>query len=201
MKFKIPLALIIARFFIGVLIVVLSSIAIDYYKTIVIALLAIGLLTDVFDGIIARHLNVSTQKLRRLDSTVDQLFFTAVIAATYIKHPEFYHTHWIKITMLIGIELLTYAISFLKFKKEIATHSIGAKIWTLFLFATLIDVIVEGNSILLFEVFFWIGIATRLEIIAIILILKNWTNDVPTFIHAIKLRQNKPIKRNKLFNG
>lgn len=201
MKYKIPFALIIARFFIGVLIIILSCIEVEYYKTIVISLLAIGLLTDVFDGIIARHLNVSTEKLRRWDSTVDQLFFTAVIIATYIKYPEFYQTHWLKIALLVAIEALTYAVSFLKFKKEIATHSIGAKVWTLFLFATLVDVIVEGNSTLLFELFFWIGIITRLEIIAIILILKKWTNDVPTFYHALQLRNNKPIKRNKMFNG
>lgn len=201
MKYKIPIALIILRFFIGVLIIVLSCIKIEYYKTIVISLLTIGLLTDIFDGIIARRLNVSTQKLRRWDSTVDQLFFTAVIFATYIKYPEFYESNWIKIALLIAVEVLTYSFSFLKFKKEIATHSIGAKVWTLFLFATLVDIIVEGKSTILFELFYWIGILTRFEIIAIILILKSWTNDVPTFYHALKLRQNKPIKRNKLFNG
>lgn len=201
MKYKIPFALIITRFFIGVLIILLSCIKVEYYKTIVISLLAIGLLTDVFDGIIARYLNVSTQKLRRWDSTVDQLFFISVIIATYIKYPEFYESNWVKIALLVAIEGLTYVVSFLKFKKEIATHSIGAKVWTLFLFGTLIDVIVEGNSTMLFELFFWIGIVTRLEIISIILILKSWTNDVPTFYHAIQLRQNKSIKRNKLFNG
>ncbi|WP_432670007.1 CDP-alcohol phosphatidyltransferase family protein [Flavobacterium sp. SM2513] len=195
------MALIIARFFIGIIIVILSCVEVEYYKTIVISLLAIGVLTDVFDGIIARRLNVSTQSLRRWDSTVDQLFFISVIAATYLKYPEFYEVHWVKIALLVGIELLTYLVSFLKFKKEIATHSIGAKIWTLFLFATLVDVIIEGNSTVLFELFFWIGMLTRLEIISIILILKTWANDVPTFVHALKLRQGKPIKRNRLFNG
>lgn len=201
MKYKIPMALIIARFFIGIIIVILSCVEVECYKTIVISLLAIGVLTDVFDGIIARRLNVSTQSLRRWDSTVDQLFFISVIAATYLKYPEFYEVHWVKIALLVSIELMTYVVSFLKFKKEIATHSIGAKIWTLFLFTTLVDVIIEGNSMVLFELFFWIGMLTRLEIISINLILKTWTNDVPTFVHALKLRQGKPIKRNRFFNG
>ena len=82
-----------------------------------------------------------------------------------------------------------------------ATHSIGAKIWTLLLFATLIQIILECQSILLFNICFWLGLLTRLEIIAIILILKKWTNDVPTFYHSIKLRQEKEIKRHKIFNG
>jgi CDP-diacylglycerol--glycerol-3-phosphate 3-phosphatidyltransferase len=48
---------------------------------------------------------------------------------------------------------------------------------------------------------FWIGILTRVEVIAILLVLKEWTNDVPTLYHAVRLRQNKLIRRNKFFNG
>jgi hypothetical protein len=99
------------------------------------------------------------------------------------------------------MEALTYLISFLKFRKEIATHTIGAKIWTLLLFATLIQIILQCESSVLFEFCFWVGLATRLEIIAIILTLKEWANDVPTVYHSVRLRQGKAIKRNKIFNG
>ncbi|HLV46549.1 MAG TPA: CDP-alcohol phosphatidyltransferase family protein, partial [Flavobacterium sp.] len=154
-----------------------------------------------FDGIIARQLNISTPKLRRLDSTIDQLFFISVAIATYIQCPDFFKENILKLTILIGAEALTYLICFIKFRKEIATHSIGAKIWTLTLFATLIQIILQCQSSVLFNICFWVGLATRLEIIAIILTLKKWTNDVPTFYHALKLRQNKEIKRHKMFNG
>ncbi|ASW75464.1 CDP-alcohol phosphatidyltransferase [Chryseobacterium piperi] len=201
MKNKIPTLLILFRFIIGLVIIYLSLIQIDHYQTIIVILLSIGLLTDIFDGIIARQLNISTQKLRRLDSTVDQIFFISVIVATYIQCPTFFKANMYKLIILIAFEALTYLTSFLKFKKEIATHSIGAKIWTLILFATLIQIILQCESILLFNLCFWVGLLTRIEIIAIILILKKWTNDVPTFYHALKLRQGKTIKRNKLFNG
>ncbi|MCU7549576.1 CDP-alcohol phosphatidyltransferase family protein [Chitinophagaceae bacterium LB-8] len=201
MKTKIPETLIFSRLVIGLTIVVLSNFHVDHYKTIAITLLTVGLLTDIFDGIIARHLNISTQILRRLDSTVDQIFFICVAVSTYIQCPDFYSNNAVKLTILIGFEALTYLISFLKFRKEIATHSIGAKIWTLLLFATLIQIIVECQSNVLFNLCFWVGLLTRLEIIAIILTLKNWTNDVPSFYHSIKLRHNKEIKRLKIFNG
>jgi CDP-diacylglycerol--glycerol-3-phosphate 3-phosphatidyltransferase len=103
--------------------------------------------------------------------------------------------------ILVATEALTYLLCFLKFKKEIATHSIGAKIWTLLLCASLIEVMLQCQSGLLFMLCFWVGIVTRLEIAGIILALKEWTNDVPTFYHALKLRKGKEIKRNKLFNG
>jgi phosphatidylglycerophosphate synthase len=198
---KIPIALIYTRLFIGPALIVLSIFEVENYKWIAVSLLTIGLLTDIFDGIIARKLSISTQKLRRLDSNVDQVFFVSVAVATYIQCPVFFKSNSLFLGILVGFECLTYLVSFLKFKKEIATHSIGAKIWTLFLFATLIQVIVQCQSIVLFGLCFWIGIVTRLEIIVIVLILKQWTNDVPTFFHAIQLRNGREIKRNKFFNG
>ena len=201
MKTKIPIALIFSRLIIGLTIIVLSIIRVHNYKAIAITLLTVGLLTDIFDGIIARQLNVSTQKLRRLDSSIDQIFFISVAIAVYIQCPDFFKVNALKLTVLLGLEGMTYVISFLKFKKEIATHSIGAKIWTLLLFATLIEIILRCQSATLFNICFWIGILTRLEIIAIILTLKKWTNDVPTFYHSLKLRHNKEIKKHKIFNG
>lgn len=198
---KIPITLIYTRLIIGLLIILLSILSIENYKIVAISLLTIGLLTDIFDGIIARKLNISTQRLRRLDSTIDQIFFISVVIATYIQSPEFFKLNAIKLMVLFGFESLTYLICFLKFKKEIATHSIGAKIWTLFIFATLVQIIFQGESYLFFNICFWFGVLTRLEIIAIILTLKKWTNDVPTIYHAVQLRQGKEIKRHKIFNG
>ncbi|WP_177763527.1 CDP-alcohol phosphatidyltransferase family protein [Flavobacterium sp. I3-2] len=198
---KIPIALIFLRFNLGFILLYFSYIKIDHYNYIAILLITIGLLSDVFDGIIARKLNISTKLLRRLDSSIDQIFFIYVIVATYLQYPLFFKENWIWLILLISSEVLTYVVSFIKFKKEIATHSIGAKIWTLFLFATLVEITYSGNSVVLFQLCFWIGIITRLEIIAIILILKKWTNDVPSVFAAIRLRKGKEIRRNKLFNG
>ena len=198
---KLPLALIYSRLAIGLTIIVLSILKTDNYKVIAVIFFSVGLLTDIFDGIIARRLNISTQTLRRLDSTVDQVFFISFAVATYIQCPDFFNDNYIKLIILFGIEGLAYLICFLKFRKEIATHSIGAKIWTLFLFASLVQIILQCQSDILFNICFWFGLLTRLEIIAIILTLRKWTNDVPTIYHALQLRQGKEIKRHKMFNG
>lgn len=198
---RMPIVLIYSRLIIGLLLIYFAYRNIHNYKIYAIILLSIGLLIDIFDGIIARKLQVSTQKLRRLDSTIDQVFFISVVIATYIQCPQFFRMNKLMLLLLFGLETLTYIISFFKFKKEIATHSIGAKVWTLFLFATLIEVIANCNSTTIFYICFWIGIITRLEIIAIILTLKTWTNDVPSIYHALQLRRGKVIKRHKLFNG
>ena len=201
LKYKIPITLIYSRLCIGFGMIILSSIRVNHYSFIAISFLTIGLLTDVFDGIIARQLKISSPHLRRLDSTVDQVFFVSAIIATYIQSPVFFKSNAAALFILFGIESITYIVCYIKFRKEIATHSIGAKIWTLLLFAALAEVIIYGKSAYLFTICLWVGIISRLEIIAIILCLKTWTNDVPTLYHAIKLRKGKEIKRNKLFNG
>lgn len=195
------MALILSRLVTGIVLAVLSFLAPPYFNWIAIILISYGLLSDIFDGIIARQVNVSNEKLRRLDSSADQFFFICTAVAAYIYVPSFFENNWLKISLLLGVEALCYLVSFIKFRKEVATHSIGAKIWTLFLFATLVQVIAQGQSILLFEICFWTGILSRAEIIAILLTLKKWTNDVPSIVHAFQLRKEKPIKRNKLFNG
>src|SRR6185312_16728899 len=198
---KLPITLIYSRLIIGLIIILLSISEVDNYKFIAIVLFSIGLLTDIFDGIIARRLDISSQTLRRLDSTIDQFFFISFAIATYIKCPDFFKANSLKLIILLGFEGLTYLVCFLKFRKEIATHSIGAKIWTLLLFATLVQIILQCQSVILFGICFWVGLLTRLEIVAIILILKKWTNDVPTFYHSLRLRQGKEIKLYKMFNG
>ena len=197
----IPYHLIFLRLIIGFVMILLSYFKVANYAFISITLLSIGLVTDIFDGIIARILKVSNEKLRRLDSNVDQVFFISVVIATYIQCSSFFIENRIWLFILIGFEIATYLLSYLKFRKEIATHSLGAKVWTLLLFATLVQLMYSCSSTILFQFCFWVGILTRLEIIAIVLILRKWTNDVPSVFAAIKLRKGKEIKRNDLFNG
>lgn len=200
MKRHIPNILIVSRLAIGFIIIALAIFPDDSYRMAILALLTIGLLTDIFDGIIARRLGIATERIRRLDSSVDQVFFISAGIATYLLCPGFFERNGVKLILLLSVEALTYIISFLKFRKEIATHSWGAKFWTLILFATLVQIVLTCDSTVLFEICFWVGILTRLEIVGIILALKSWTNDVPTLYHAIRLRNNKEIKRYKMFN-
>lgn len=198
---KVPLLLIYSRLAIGLSIVVASLLQIEHYSTIAVILFSIGLLTDIFDGIIARRLGVSTTGLRRLDSTIDQVFFICFAVATYIQCSGFFKSNSTKLVILLSAEALIYAVCFLKFRKEVATHSIGAKLWTLTLFATLVQVMLQCTSGVLFSICFWLGLLTRLEIVAILFVLRKWTNDVPSLYHAVQLRRGKAIKRHKLFNG
>jgi CDP-diacylglycerol--glycerol-3-phosphate 3-phosphatidyltransferase len=166
-----------------------------------VILMIVGLLTDVFDGIIARKLQVSTEKLRRLDSFIDQIFWLLILTATCISCPEFLYHHYIELLVILGVEAIAYLISYIRFKKEVATHAIASKIWTLTILASIIQIMLHCNPGVLFQVCFYTGLATRLEIILIVCIIRQWYNDVPSVYHAVLLRNGREIKRNKLFNG
>lgn len=197
---NLPFILIYSRILIGFLIISLAFTEFQSRDLLIAILMFIGLLTDVFDGIIARKLNVSSEKLRIWDSNVDQFFWLSIIASIFYLKLEYIQPILIPIGILIGLEALTYIISYFKFKKPIATHSILAKFWTLTLLFFLTELILYSTT-KSFVVCLWLGIVSRTEIILIILMLKKWTTDVPSLWVVKKINSGKKIKKNKLFNS
>jgi len=193
--------LVYLRLLLGLVILVLAILQLAYARNIIIALITIGLISDILDGIIARRLGISTEKLRRLDSAIDQAFWIMILIGTCIISPAFYQQHYIQLIAIIILECIAYIFSYVKFRKEVVTHAILSKIWTLSMFATIIQAIATGNSGSLFHLCFYLGIITRLEIILILSLLHSWANDVPSLYHALQLRRVKDIKRSKWFNG
>ncbi len=198
---NIPKALIYSRLVTGAVILLLAIMQPPYCRPIIITLISLGLFSDIVDGIIARRMGISSEKMRRLDSTIDQVFWVLVIIGTCIISPAFYKEHLYQLLTIIILEFSTYGLSYIKFRKEVATHAILSKIWTLSMFATIIQAIAMGSTGILFTISFYLGFITRLEILLILIVLKHWTNDVPSLYHAVQIRAGKNIKRSKWFNG
>lgn len=198
---NIPFLLIYSRILIGIIIGILAFYKIENYSIWIVILMSFGLITDIFDGIIARKLNASTEKLRIWDSNVDQFFWLIVIGSIFYLKIDFIKESIIWVVVIISLEILCYLVSYFKFKKSIATHSILAKLWTLTLLGFLIDLVLNGTSYIPFIICVVLGIVSRIEIILIILKLNKWTTDVPSILSVSKLNQGIQIKKNKLFNS
>jgi CDP-diacylglycerol--glycerol-3-phosphate 3-phosphatidyltransferase len=186
---QIPFLLIYSRILIAVIIGFLAVSEADDQAEWIVSLMIFGLLTDVFDGIIARKLNVSTEKLRIWDSNVDQFFWIVVIGSIFYLKLGFIKENLFWIGLVVFLEVLSYLISYGKFKRSIATHSILAKIWTLSLLAFLIDLALNSSSNIPFMICIGLGILSRMEIILIILRLNKWTTDVPSIFAVSKLNR------------
>ena len=184
---KIPLLLVWCRLLLGFLILAGSFYAVPYWRIYALTGLALGLLTDVFDGILARRMGVDTEHLRRLDSAVDLLFFLAVGLALAVQSFGFFREHAVEMVWLLGAEALTYLVGFLKFRKEMALHTWGAKLWSVVLVVTLAQLIWMGEAPVLFAICFWVGIITRGEMLLLVLVLQKWAHDVPHVGAALRL--------------
>ncbi len=188
---KVPLVLVWSRLVLGILILAGSFYAVPYWRVYALVGLTLGLLTDVFDGIIARRLGVATERLRRLDSAVDLIFFLAVGLALAVQSFSFFGEHAVEIVWLLGAEALTYLVGFLKFRKEMALHTWGAKLWSVILVVTLAQLIWTGDAPVLFALCLWVGLVTRGEMLLIILVLQKWAYDVPHLGAALRLNRER----------
>ncbi|WP_459212157.1 CDP-alcohol phosphatidyltransferase family protein [Aquimarina rhabdastrellae] len=196
-----PFLLVYNRIIFGILIGILAIYKIENYPIWIVILMSLGLITDIFDGIIARRMNISTEKLRVWDSNVDQFFWIVIIVSVFYLRIDFVLAHMLWIGSVIGLELMSYVISYIKFKKTIATHSILAKFWTISLLWFLIDLTLNATSQIPFFVCIILGIILRIEINLIIIKLKKWTTDVPSIFAVSKINKGIPIKKSKLFNS
>jgi CDP-diacylglycerol---glycerol-3-phosphate 3-phosphatidyltransferase len=193
--------LIISRVIIGIIIFLLVVSNNQESRIILFWLIIVGFLTDFFDGYIARLLGISNQKLRRLDTLVDRVFWLSILCAVWIISSSYIKTKMYWIILVLVLEIINYLISYIRFRKEISTHAILSKLWAVTLVLGFCDLVLNGQSKYLFDLTILFGIISRLDTGLIMLILPRWDHDIPSFYHAIKIRKGKEIKRIKLFNG
>jgi len=195
-----PYILISLRFILAPVILSLSYFIGEKSRFLILVLMYFGLLTDIFDGIIARKAGVSTEKLRRLDSQTDMVFWLSLGFAAYFLNPDLIKDEWIGVVIILGMEVLCYIVSWLKFGKETCTHAFLSKMWGLSLlvaFTYLIGFQQAGWSFYLSVI---LGFIAHIDVIMIILILPKWQYDVPSSYHAWKIRKGKKRRKSVLFN-
>ena len=155
-------------------------------------------LSDIFDGIIARRLGVSTTNLRKADSTVDLIFWLASMTALYFLRPDDVMRNFIIIWYGIAAEIIEQLICLLRFHRLTATHARSAKFMGLCLLTGMIIMALGGSSV----VAFWIiGIGITVSVFdgsAIVVLLPYWEADVPSAWEAWRLRQGLPVRRHWL---
>ncbi|MGB0177735.1 MAG: CDP-alcohol phosphatidyltransferase family protein, partial [Owenweeksia sp.] len=129
MKFNIPQLLIMVRFIMAPLMLISAWNYQSRATWFIITLLYLGFISDIFDGIIARHRGESSQKLRRMDSQVDMVFWLSAGFSLWFIAPDIISENKAGILMIFLMEASCYAVSLLKFGKETCTHAWLSKFW------------------------------------------------------------------------
>jgi phosphatidylglycerophosphate synthase len=159
-------------------------------------LLALGVLSDIFDGVLARKFNVVTPNLRLWDSRCDLVFWLCAVIGLHVLWPEMWATTWMMVVVISLLEITTRAISHIRFGKEASTHHLMSKIFTLSLWALLTQGFLSGQTGLVFWISFALGVISQLEAIAIMAILPNWAFDVKSVLVALALRAQSRSPKN-----
>jgi CDP-diacylglycerol--glycerol-3-phosphate 3-phosphatidyltransferase len=141
--------------------------------------------------VLARRLGVATERLRRLDSVVDTVFYLCALVAAHVRSPELVRTHLPALCALIALELVRYVFDFRKFGKEASYHMWSSKVWGLLLFAGMWSLLVQRSGGWPVRLAIAWGMLADVEGLAISIALRRWRTDVPTLLHALRIRRGE----------
>lgn len=178
---KAPLRLIQFRLALAFIIPLVSVIQPVGVHPVVVVLIVLGVLSDIFDGVIARKLNVVTDKIRKLDSNVDVLFTIGVLASAFLLRTRI-TDHIFEILTIVGLEAFTYLCYWLKFKKQPSNHSYLTKAFGVVLFVNFC-LMIGWNNFFLLKALMVISILSYIDGFAILIKLKKWKPDNKSIFH------------------
>ncbi|MEL6907217.1 MAG: CDP-alcohol phosphatidyltransferase family protein [Planctomycetota bacterium] len=150
----------------------------------------LAILSDVYDGKLARRFGVATEGLRRADSIADDLFAYASLATFWIAEPGIVSEHGWGLIALIALDLLRVPLDWWRFGKRSSYHATSMRAFGLSLIPVGVLLMMRGDV----HGFLWLALAlgawAEVEGALMTLILPRWTVDVRHIGVALALRRD-----------
>lgn len=182
-----PLSLTIGRAVLGLM---LLADAMDGKTGIWFAVgLAVGILSDIFDGILARRIGVDTPWLRELDSRIDVFFLVCIALSSWRAHADVIAAFSAPLLSMLLVYLLSLGIPWIKFRRLPSYHAYSAKLAGLALFFAALELFAYGEGGRLLWGAIIITLISHLDRIAITLLLPHWQPDVAGVWQAWTMRR------------
>lgn len=167
-----------------------------------------ALVSDIFDGILARRWGCDTAGVRLFDSIADTVFYLCVGVALWIGYPAILHANLTLLLALMAAEALRFTFDVIKFGKPASYHSYLAKGWGLLLAVTVVSIFAFAGGSVLMPLALWVGIACNLQDLFLSAILPSWQRDIKTIPAGLRLRRNlqaavhvRPTNANKAIHA
>jgi phosphatidylglycerophosphate synthase len=156
-----------------------------------------ALLSDIFDGVLARRWHCDTAAIRLFDTLADTFFYLWTAWALWLASPAIWRQNAALLAVVVAMEILHAAFDLAKFGRPASYHSYLAKTWGLVLASGVITAFAlhRGNALLTLAL--WIGLACKLEGIAMSLILPTWHRDIKTLAAAWRIRRQQTVSQVK----
>ncbi len=156
----------------------------------------IAVLSDIFDGIIARRLGVSTANLRQADSWADVALYVCVAAAAWWVHQDIVLAFRVPLLVVVAAQALWWLVNLVKYGKPASYHTYSAKLWGITLVAATLSLFGFNSGGIALWIAILVGIVHTLEEIVMTLLLPSWQHDVLSLAHALRLRRELSTTQN-----
>src|SRR3984957_21349367 len=74
-----------------------------------------ALVSDIYDGVLARRWRCDTAGVRLFDSMADTVFYLFTAVALWVNQPRLCRSYWELLVALLGLEGARFAFDFVKF--------------------------------------------------------------------------------------
>lgn len=162
------------------------------------AMVLTALLSDIYDGVLARRWKCDTAGVRLFDSMADNIFYLGCGASLWMRQPLLMRSFAVLIGIVLGIEALKFAFDLIKFGKPTSYHSYLSKSWGLVLATTVVMTFATHMVLALriaWSVAMMLGVACCGEGLTISIIMPEWRHDLKTLWRALEVRREILLDR------
>jgi len=157
-----------------------------------------ALLSDIFDGVLARRWGSDSPGVRLFDSMADTVFYLCAALALWLTRPEVLRHNWRLLGAVLLLEAARFAFDFAKFGKASSYHSYLAKTWGLAMAVAVTAAFSTGRANGLLPLALGLGVLCNLEGLAMSAVLPIWRHDVKGLSAAWRVRTTENASRTPL---
>ena len=148
-----------------------------------------ALVSDIFDGVLARRWGCDTAGVRLFDSMADTVFLFMHGVALWVSQPQLWRSNGWLLAALLGMEAVRFGFDFAKFGKPASYHSYLAKAWGLVMAVAVVSAFAMHRGSVLVPVALGLGILCDMEGLAMSVMMPVWKRDVKTLGAAWRIRK------------
>ncbi|MDB6057135.1 MAG: CDP-alcohol phosphatidyltransferase family protein, partial [Verrucomicrobiales bacterium] len=148
-----------------------------------VPILMAGILSDYFDGVLARRFNVAFPWVRRLDSVTDVVFYLCILVSAWLVSRSTIVGGLVPVMVMVVGELVCHGVGLVKFKAVPAVHAISAKVYGLCVFIACLGVISYGAGPWMLWGLAVVSVIANGEIVVILVLSKEAPVDVLSIFH------------------
>ncbi len=186
-KLRLPAFLIFVRVVLGPGMILLG--VFFPHGVLLVSCIGLALLSDVFDGGLARRWHLDTETLRRWDTRADTFFYICVLLVAVLRYPDAFERRWILLASLAVAEVTQHALAAIKYGRHASYHSVLSRIWGLMMATAMCALLGFGLDNWFLDLTLAWGVLCNLQGLAMSLMLRTWHKDVPTLFHAARIRR------------